>query len=44
MTYTARFRVNSGAWGGIEETITITGPPGELEIAESLAALSGDYS
>jgi hypothetical protein len=43
VTYTARFRVNGGAWREIAETITIAGPPGELRVAEATPALSGDY-
>ena len=43
VTYTARFRVNGGAWQDIPETVTITGPGGSLRIAEATAVLSGDY-
>jgi hypothetical protein len=44
VTYTARFRVNGEAWQGIDETVTVDGPPGELLVAESVGSLSGDYS
>ena len=43
MTYSARFRVNGGQWQDIPETVTISGPPGSLRIAEATAVLSGDY-
>ncbi len=43
VTYTARFRVNGGAWQDIPETVTITGPGGSLRIAEATAVLSGSY-
>ena len=43
VTYTARFRVGDGAWQDIAETVTITGPAGDLRIAEATAVLSGDY-
>ena len=43
VTYTARFRVNAGAWQDIPETVTITGPGGSLRIAEATAVLSGSY-
>lgn len=43
VTYTARFRVNGGAWQDIDETVTITGPEGTLRVAEAAPALSGDY-
>jgi hypothetical protein len=43
VTYTARFRVNGGAWQDIPETVTISGPAGSLRIAEATAVLSGDY-
>lgn len=43
VTYTARFRVNGGAWQDIAETVTITGPGGSLRIAEATAVLSGSY-
>jgi hypothetical protein len=44
VTYRARFRVGSGAWQDIDETVTIPGPEGSLRIAQARAALSGDYS
>ena len=43
VTYSARFRVNGGAWQDIPETVTIAGPGGSLRIAEATAVLSGDY-
>ena len=43
VTYTARFRVGNGAWQDIPETVTITGPGGDLRIAVATAVLSGDY-
>lgn len=43
VTYTARFRVNGGAWQSIDETLTITGPETALQITEARAALSGNY-
>lgn len=43
VTYTARFRVNAGAWQDIPETVTITGEPGSLRVAEATAVLSGSY-
>jgi hypothetical protein len=43
VTYTARFRVNGGAWQDIPETVTISGPGGSLRIAEATAVLSGSY-
>ncbi|HET9860985.1 MAG TPA: hypothetical protein VFQ19_14485, partial [Nocardioidaceae bacterium] len=43
VTYTARFRVNSGGWQDISETVTIAGPAGNLRISEATAVLSGSY-
>lgn len=43
VTYTARFRVNNGAWHDITETVTTTGPTNALRISEATAVLSGDY-
>ncbi|HEX6248495.1 MAG TPA: hypothetical protein VFZ64_11540, partial [Nocardioidaceae bacterium] len=43
VTYTARFRVNGGAWQDIDETVTMTGPEGNLQVAEAAATLSGNY-
>jgi hypothetical protein len=43
VTYTARFRVNGGAWRDIDETVTIAGPSSALRIAEAVAVLSGSY-
>jgi len=44
VTYTARFRVNGGAWQDIDETVTITGPESSLRVSEASPTLSGDYS
>jgi hypothetical protein len=44
VTYTARFRVNGGAWQDIDETVTIAGPEGSLRVSEATPVLSGDYS
>lgn len=44
VTYSARFRVAGGAWQDIAETITISGPPTPLRVAEATPVLSGDYS
>jgi hypothetical protein len=44
VTYTARFRVNGGAWQDIDETVTIAGPQGSLRVSEAAPVLSGDYS
>lgn len=43
VTYSARFRVNGGAWQDIDETVTITGPEGSLRVSEARAVLSGNY-
>lgn len=43
VTYSARFRVNGGAWQDIPETLTIAGPEGSLRISEARATLSGNY-
>ena len=43
VTYTARFRVNSGTWQDINETVTIAGPTSSLRISEATAVLSGEY-
>lgn len=43
VTYTARFRVNGGAWQDIGETVTITGPATALRISEARPVLSGEY-
>ncbi len=43
VTYTARFRVSGGSWQGIDETVTIPGPPTALRISEATALLSGEY-
>ena len=41
--YSARFRVNGGAWQDIDETVTIAGPASDLRISEATAVLSGSY-
>jgi hypothetical protein len=43
VTYTARFRVNGGAWQDIDETVTITGPESSLRVSEASPTLSGNY-
>jgi hypothetical protein len=43
VTYTARFRVGGGAWQDIAETVTISGPPTPLRVAEATPVLSGEY-
>jgi len=43
VTYTARFRVSGGGWQGIDETVTIAGPPTALRVSEATALLSGEY-
>ncbi|QNN52284.1 hypothetical protein [Nocardioides mesophilus] len=43
VTYSARFRVNGGAWQDIAETVTIAGPPTPLRVSEATAVLSGQY-
>jgi len=43
VTYTAKFRVNDGAWQDINETVTITGPTSDLRISEATAVLSGEH-
>lgn len=43
VTYSARFRVNGGAWRDIDETVTIAGTEGSLRIAEARGSLSGNY-
>lgn len=41
-TYTARFRVNGGAWQDVNGTVTIVGPPITLEVLEATPVLSGN--
>ncbi len=41
--YAARFRVAGGPWQEIGETVAITGPAGELRVAEATAVLSGQH-
>jgi hypothetical protein len=43
VTYSARFRVNGGAWQDIPDTVTIAGPPTPLRITEATPVLSGSY-
>ncbi len=43
VTYTARFRVNGGSWRDIDETVTVLGPEGSLEVSEATPTLSGNY-
>ncbi len=43
VTYTARFRVNGGAWQDIPDTVTIAGPATDLRVSEATAVLSGQY-
>ena len=43
VTYSARFRVNDGAWQDIGEMVTIAGPASNLRISEATAVLSGNY-
>lgn len=42
-TYSARFRVNGGAWQDIDGTVTTIGPATDLRIAEATALLSGNH-
>lgn len=44
VTYSARFRVNGGAWQDITETVTISGPSTDLRVVEATPVLSGNYS
>jgi len=41
-TYTARFRVNGGAWQDVDGRVTIAGPPIDLRVAEATPVLSGN--
>lgn len=41
VTYTARFRVNGGAWQDIDETVAVSGPQGSLRVTEATALLAG---
>ena len=38
-TYTVRYRVDGGAWTGLGETLTATGPATELEVVEAAPVL-----
>jgi len=40
VTYRARYRLADGPWQPITETVTITGPPGTLRVAEATPALT----
>jgi hypothetical protein len=42
VTYEAEFRVGDGDWEPIPETVTISGPPVELEVVEATPVLSGN--
>jgi hypothetical protein len=42
VTYTARFRVEGGAWQQIPQTVSVDGPPTSLRVVEGTAVLSGD--
>lgn len=41
VSYTARFRIADGPWREIGETVTISGPPGALDVTEATPALTG---
>jgi hypothetical protein len=41
ITWTARYRVNGGAWQDVPGTVTRAGPESVLRIAEATPALSG---
>lgn len=41
-TYTARFRVEGGAWQNVNGTVTIAGTPTDLRVAEATPVLSGN--
>ena len=43
VTYTARFRVNGGAWQDIDGTVTTVGPSTSLRVAEASPVLSGAH-
>jgi hypothetical protein len=42
-TYTARFRVGGGGWQDVGGTVTATGPPTALRVAEATPLLSGEH-
>ena len=45
-TYTARFRVaggGGGEWQDVGGTVTASGPPTALRVAEAIPVLSGDH-
>ncbi len=41
-TYSARFRVNGGAWQDVAGTVTIGGPSRQLRVEEATPVLSGN--
>ena len=41
--YTARFRVEGGAWQQIPGTVTVDGPPTILAVVEGTGVLSGEH-
>ena len=41
-TYSARFRVNGGAWQDVAGTVTIDGAPVELRVVEAQPQLVAD--
>lgn len=42
ITWTARFRVNGGAWRDVPGSVTMPGPATDLRVAEATPVLSGD--
>lgn len=44
VTYRVRWRVDDGAWHGIDETLTATGAPTSLRIKEATALLNDPYT
>lgn len=42
VTWSARWRLNGGAWQDVPGTVTVAGPSTELRIAEATPALSGE--
>jgi hypothetical protein len=43
VVYAARFRVGSGPWREVGETVSVAGPESSLRVAEATAVLSGEY-
>ncbi len=41
VTYTARFRLNAQQWQAVDGTVTTTGPPTTLRVAEAVGLLTG---